>query len=163
MGCCFYHHVMTTITRNYNAQCINVNNSPEPSYHVCNPLNAEIFFNKPWRTKGLFKFGIIINVIFSFFCFIWITMLWVYGHHKYFNSFSAGTTNASVCISEELLHFLHIWGLEQKFLWNYFNNNNMFFSFAAHFKSFSSTASRELRQQFPACSGWRWQWQIQAW
>ena len=28
---------------------------------------------------------------------------------------------------------------------------------------FSSTTSRELRQQFAACSGWRWQWWIQAW
>ena len=33
------------------------------------------------------------------------------------------------------------------------NNNNIFFSFVTHFKSSSSTTSRELRQQFAACSG----------
>ena len=37
------------------------------------------------------QFEIIINVLFSSFRFIWIPMLWVYGHYKYFNSFSAGT------------------------------------------------------------------------
>ena len=30
--------------------------------------------------------------------------------------------------------------------------------FFTHFKSSSFTTSRELRQQFAACSGWRWQW-----
>ena len=34
----------------------------------------------------------------------------------------------------------------------------VFFSFFTHFKLFSFTTSRELRQQFAACSGWRWQW-----
>ena len=34
----------------------------------------------------------------------------------------------------------------------------LFFTFVAHFKSSSFTASRELRQQFAACSEWRWQW-----
>ena len=33
-----------------------------------------------------------------------------------------------------------------------------FLIFFTHFKSSSSTTSRELRQQFAACSGWRWQW-----
>ena len=41
----------------------------------------------------------------------------------------------------------------RKFSWNCFKNNSIFFSFAAHFKSSSPTTSRELRQQFAACSG----------
>ena len=38
------------------------------------------------ETKGFFQFEIIINVLVSSFRFIWIPMLWVYGHYKYFNS-----------------------------------------------------------------------------
>ena len=42
--------------------------------------------------KGVFfQFGIIINVLVSSFRFIWISMLWVYGHYTYLNSFSVGT------------------------------------------------------------------------
>ena len=41
--------------------------------------------------KGIFQFKIIINVLDSSSCFTWIPMLWVYGHYKYVNSFSAGT------------------------------------------------------------------------
>ena len=37
-------------------------------------------------------------------------------------------------------------------------NNDNFLYFFTHFKSSSSTTSRELRHQFAACSGWRWQW-----
>ena len=44
--------------------------------------------------------------------------------------------------------------LERKFP----KNNDNFLYFFTHFKSSSSTTSRELRQQFAACSGWRWQW-----
>ena len=33
-----------------------------------------------------------------------------------------------------------------------------FLYFFTHIKSSSSTTSRELRQQFAACSGWRWEW-----
>ena len=33
-----------------------------------------------------------------------------------------------------------------------------FLEFLNHIKSYKSTASRELRQQFAAYSGWRWQW-----
>ena len=36
------------------------------------------------------KFKIVINVLVSYFCFIWIPMLCVYGHYRLFNSFSAG-------------------------------------------------------------------------
>ena len=32
------------------------------------------------------------------------------------------------------------------------------FPFITHVKSSSFTASRELRQQFASCSGWRWHW-----
>ena len=49
-------------------------------------------------------------------------------------------------------------GLKRWFLWNCFNNSNIFFSFVTHFKSSSSTTSRELRLQFAACSGWRCQY-----
>ena len=42
------------------------------------------------ETKGhCIQFEIIINVSVCSFWFIWIRMLWVYGHYKYFNSFSA--------------------------------------------------------------------------
>ena len=37
-----------------------------------------------------FKFKIIRNVLVSSFCFIWISMLWVYGRYKYFYTYSAG-------------------------------------------------------------------------
>ena len=49
---------------------------------------AELFFHKPWRRKGLCQIEIIINVVFSFFRFIWIPMLWVYGHYTYFYPYS---------------------------------------------------------------------------
>ena len=42
------------------------------------------------EAKGFFQFEIIINVFVSSFRFILIPMLWVYGHCKYFNFFSAG-------------------------------------------------------------------------
>ena len=38
---------------------------------------------------GFFQIEIILNVSVSPFCFIWIPMLWVYGHYNVFNSFSA--------------------------------------------------------------------------
>ena len=38
---------------------------------------------------GFFQFEIIINVSVSSFWFIWIPMLWVYGHYKYVDSYSA--------------------------------------------------------------------------
>ena len=37
-----------------------------------------------------FLFDIIINVLVSSLRFIWIPVLWVYGHYKYFYSHSAG-------------------------------------------------------------------------
>ena len=40
--------------------------------------------------KGFFSFEIIINVLVRAFRFIWISMLWAYGHYIYFNFFSAG-------------------------------------------------------------------------
>ena len=43
------------------------------------------------ETKGFFQFEIIINILASYFRFIWIPMLWVYDLYKYFNSYSAGT------------------------------------------------------------------------
>ena len=51
--------------------------------------NAELFLSKPWRLKGVFQLWIIINVSVISFLFIWIPVLWVYGHYKYLNYFSA--------------------------------------------------------------------------
>ena len=48
-----------------------------------NPLSAEIFLYKPWRSKGCFQYQIILNVLVRSFRFIWIRMLWVYGHLLY--------------------------------------------------------------------------------
>ena len=45
-------------------------------YHVVvNLYNTECFLYKPWRLKVFIQFEIIINVLFSFFWFIWIPML----------------------------------------------------------------------------------------
>ena len=44
---------------------------------------------KPWRLKDYFQFKIVINVLVSSFRFIWIPILWVYGHYKYLYSYSA--------------------------------------------------------------------------
>ena len=49
-----------------------------------NPYNAELILYKSWGPKGLFQFEIIINVSVSSSRFIWIPMLWVYSHYKYF-------------------------------------------------------------------------------
>ena len=40
-------------------------------------------------TKGFYQFEISKNVLVSSFRFVWIPMLWVYGHCKYFYSYSA--------------------------------------------------------------------------
>ena len=62
-----------------------------------NPWSIGILSYKPWTPKFFFQFEVIIsniyrevNVLVSSFCFIWIPMLWFYGHNIYFNSFSAG-------------------------------------------------------------------------
>ena len=49
------------------------------------------------ETKEFFQFEIIINVLVISFCLIWIHMLWVYGHYKYF-ILSAGGPNLYVKI-----------------------------------------------------------------
>ena len=54
--------------------------------------------------------------------------------------------------------FLQLRVLEWKFPWNWFTILGNFLKFSNHFKSFSPTTCRELRQQFAACSWWRWQW-----
>ena len=43
-----------------------------------------LFLHKQWRPKGFSQFKIIINVFVSSLRFIWIAMLWVYGHYNYF-------------------------------------------------------------------------------
>ena len=40
--------------------------------------------------KGFIQFEIIINVLVGSFWFIWIPMLWVYGHYKYVYFYSVG-------------------------------------------------------------------------
>ena len=55
---------------------------------LTNPYSAEVLLNKPQRSKR--QFEITINVLVSFFRFIWMPMLRVYGHYKYFHSYSAG-------------------------------------------------------------------------
>ena len=45
-----------------------------------NPYNVEIFLYKPWKPIIYFEFEILFNVLISSFCFVWIPMLWVYGH-----------------------------------------------------------------------------------
>ena len=60
------------------------------SCRVVLTLTTLNFVCKPWKPKGIFPFEIIINVLVSSFCFIWIPMLWVCGHYEYFKSFSAG-------------------------------------------------------------------------
>ena len=47
-----------------------------------NPENARIFWYKP-KDQSIFQLESIINVLVSYFDFIWIHMLWVYGHYKY--------------------------------------------------------------------------------
>ena len=65
--------------------------NPQLSSQYHSTLKQLNFFMKPWRPKGFFQFEITITVLVSFFRFIWIPRLWVYGHYKYFHSFSAGT------------------------------------------------------------------------
>ena len=57
-----------------------------------NPLTLKAlnFLWKPWRSKGFFQFEIMTNVLVSSFWFIWIPMLSVYDHYKYFYYYSAG-------------------------------------------------------------------------
>ena len=45
---------------------------------------------KTLKAGGFFQFEIIINVLVSFFRFIWIPMIWVYDHYKYLYYYSAG-------------------------------------------------------------------------
>ena len=47
---------------------------------------------------------------------------------------------------------------EKKIPWSWLTKTWGFSSIFNHFKSSSFTTSRELRQQFAACSGWRWLW-----
>ena len=54
-------------------------------------LKALKYFYANHGAKGFFRFEIIVNVLVGSFRFIWIPILWVYGHYKYFNPFSAET------------------------------------------------------------------------
>ena len=54
-----------------------------------NPPRAE-YFCLNHRDQRVFQFENIINVLVGSIRFIWIPLLWVYGHYKYLQSFSAG-------------------------------------------------------------------------
>ena len=73
-----------------------------------NPYSAELILYKTWRSKGLFQFEILINVLASSSCFIWISMLWVYGQYKYFNSSSAGTVFIRQNLTSTDVRFWHM-------------------------------------------------------
>ena len=53
-------------------------------------VSAELPCKKHRNQKVFFQFEIIINVLVSSYWFIWIPMVWVYGHYKYLYSYSAG-------------------------------------------------------------------------
>ena len=85
---------------------------------VHNLFNAELFCTNHGDQKVLFKFVISINVLVSLFRFIWIPMFWVYGHFKYFCSYSAGIdfnrdnlTSTDVRFWRSTL-IVKIWGLQ---------------------------------------------------
>ena len=52
------------------------------------------------KQSGFFQFEIIINVSVSSFRFIWIPMLWVYGHYKYFTLSVRGPTLRQILTSK---------------------------------------------------------------
>ena len=58
------------------------------------------------------------------------------------------------------LIFLQLGVLEGLFPWKWFTNTWQFSLLFTHFKLSSATTRRELRQQFAACSGWRWQCKV---
>ena len=70
-----------------------VRNSAQYAVHCMRkPLEIKNFpGGGPLDPFSIFQYRIIINISVSSFCFIWIPILWVYGHWKYFNSFGAGT------------------------------------------------------------------------
>ena len=61
-------------------------------------LKALKYFVLTMETKGFYQFEIIINVFVSSFGFIWIPMVWVYGHYKYFTLSVLESTLKSVDI-----------------------------------------------------------------
>ena len=71
-----------------NVLCL-LGNSPRPHTQF-NPCSAEFFYKNLGGQRVFFQFEIIINVLVRSFRFIWIPMLWVYGHEKYVYSHSAG-------------------------------------------------------------------------
>ena len=76
---------------------------------------------------------------------------WLLLYHQPLNPHD--TPKHHFCISQKRFNSL------QRNPWKCNNNKNTFSSFATHFnvfKSLSSTTRRTLRQQFAACSGWRW-------
>ena len=68
-----------------------------------------------------------------------------------------GACGHFISLKTELI-FVQLTVAEGEFPWNSFINTWQFSLIFHHFNSSSSTRSRELRQQFAACSGWSWQW-----
>ena len=54
-----------------------------------NTYNAQIMLYKPWSSTCFFKLNIIWGILGSSFSFIWIPMIWVYGHYNLFHFYSA--------------------------------------------------------------------------
>ena len=54
--------------------------------------SAEFFYDNLGGQRSFFEYEIFINDSVSSFRFIWIAMLWVYGHIRYFHSYSRGST-----------------------------------------------------------------------
>ena len=72
------------------------------------PLKRWKKLYKSWRPKGFFQFEIILIVLVCSLWFIWIPMLWVYGHYKYVNSFSAGIVFIGQNLTSTGVRFWHI-------------------------------------------------------
>ena len=80
-SCFKFHHIFVSITLWRDA---------DDSF---NPYNAEILLYIPWRPKGFFQFEIIINVLVGSYYFIWIAVLWVYGHYNFLILSARGSTS----------------------------------------------------------------------
>ena len=69
------------------------NINPFTANHLNNHLTLKalnLFVKKTSQLNDFFPFGIIIKVLVNSFLLIWIPMLWVYSHFKYFYTYSAG-------------------------------------------------------------------------
>ena len=70
--------------------CPGSNTAESSGVDPSNPYSAELFCSNHGDWRVFVQFKIIINILVSSFRFIWIPMLWVFDHYKFFNFFSAG-------------------------------------------------------------------------